>query len=291
MGPSRVKLVFMSGSKNTNLLSWSFQSYGAKIRIDSNSQDIIDKAKKVARQSLLSNVKTIGHSQHPDQIIELTKSKSGSYRFLQNGKYLSSGRSQKKFLKFFDTIIRISVGESARNLVFVHAGVVGWKGHAILMPGDSFTGKSTLVAALVKNGAEYYSDDFAILDSEGLVQPFPRAISMRTNDGSYVPYELSVDQLGGTIGQRHIPVALVLLTEYGAKKKWNPKILTPGQGILEIIPFVLPFSKQPEFSLKVLNNVTDNAIIASSPRSNAEHFAKTLLGFFDKMLGKGKIGL
>lgn len=275
----------------SGLYSWSFESYGAVIRICSNARDFITQAEEVARRSLLSNVKTVATSRKPDQVIELTKSKSGSYRFAHNGKYLASGRSRKKFFKFFDTIVRVSVGESAKNLVFIHAGVVGWKGRAILMPGDSFTGKSTLVAALVKNGADYYSDDFAILDAKGLVQPFPRAISMRTNDGNYTPYELSIDKLGGAVGKKRVPIGMILFTEYKTRTRWNPEVLTPGQGILEIIPFILSFKPQPEFSLKVLNKVADNAIIASSSRGHAEHFAKTLLGFFDKTLGYGKIGL
>ena len=271
--------------KKSGLFTWSFESYGAVIRIESNSPDFITQAEAVARHSLLSNVKTVTNKRKPDQIIELTKSKSGNYRFVYNGKYLASGRSRKKLFKFFDTIVRVSVGESAKNFVFIHAGAVGWKGRAILFPGDSFTGKSTLVAALVKNGAEYYSDDFAILDSEGLVQPFARAISMRTDDGNYVPYELSIEKLGGAVGKKLIPVGLILFTAYGARKKWSPKFLTPGHGILELVPFILSFKPQPEFSLKVLNKVIDNAIIASSSRGNADYFAKTLLGFFDKTRG------
>ena len=62
-----------------------------------------------------------------------------------------------------------------RERVFVHAGVVGWKGHAIVIPGRSRSGKTTLVAELVKAGAEYYSDEFAVLDAEGRVHPFPEA--------------------------------------------------------------------------------------------------------------------
>lgn len=268
-----------------NIFSWSFVSYGAVIRIESNSPDFLAQAEAVARHSLLSKVKTVTNGRRPDQIIELTKSKSGNYRFVHNGTYLASGRSRKKLFKFFDTIVRIAVAESAKELVFIHAGTVGWKGSAILLPGDSFTGKSTLVAALVKCGAEYYSDDFAILDSTGLVQPFPRAISMRTDDGKYVPYELSVDTLGGETGNRHIPVGMILFTKYGPRKKWKPRLLTPGQGILDLVPFTLSLKPQPGFSLKVLNKVTENAIIACSSRGNADRFAKTLLGFFDKSLG------
>lgn len=275
-------------NKNTeeiNVLSWSFESFGAVIRIDSNSPDFIAQAEAVARHSLLSNVRTVSNNRRPDQIIELNRLKSGNYRFAYNGKYLASGRSRKKLFKFFDTIVRVSVGESAKGLVFLHAGAVGWKGRAILLPGDSFTGKSTLVAALVRNGAEYYSDDFGILDRAGLVRPFPRAISMRSDDGNYRPYELSLDELDGAVGKKHIPVGMILFTEYGARKRWKPEVLTPGQGILKLVPFILSFKPQPGFSLKVLNKVADNAIIASSSRGNADRFAKTLLGFFDKTLG------
>lgn len=274
----------MPSSVKSKMLSWSFQSYGARIRIDSNSLEILNQAEAVTRRSLLTKVKTI-NNRDPDLIIELTKSKSGNCRMVRDGKYLTSGKIDKGFFKFFDTIIRVAVAEYARNLVFLHAGVVGWKGRAIIMPGDSFTGKSTLVAALVKNGADYYSDDFAILDSKGLVRAFPRTISMRTDDGKFVAYEVSVDQLGGDVGQKHIPVGMILLTEHSPKKRWNPKFLTPGQGILEIIPFILTFRTQPKFSLKVLNNIADHAIIAASPRYSADRFAKTLLDFFDKNVG------
>jgi hypothetical protein len=264
--------------------SWSFQSYGANIRIETDSVELFDITEKVIHRALLSNVKTV-NGQRPDITFEITKSKSGIYRLAKNGEYLSSGKSRKIFFKFFDTVIRVSVGEQAKNFVFLHAGAVGWKGRAIVMPGDSFTGKSTLVSALVKNGAEYYSDDFAILDKNGLVHAFPRTISMRTNDGKYIPYELTVDQLGGSVGSKHIPVGMVLLTRYASRQRWNPKFLSPGKGILEMIPYILTLRPQPEFSLKVLNNIAEHAIIAASPRGNADHFAKTLLGFFDKKFG------
>ena len=39
------------------------------------------------------------------------------------------------------------VAERAPDHLFVHAGVVGWEGGAIVMPGASFAGKTTLVQA------------------------------------------------------------------------------------------------------------------------------------------------
>jgi hypothetical protein len=64
------------------------------------------------------------------------------------------------------------VAEHAPDHLFVHAGVVGWEGRAIVMPGTSFAGKTTLVRAWLEAGATYYSDEFAVLDRAGRVHPF-----------------------------------------------------------------------------------------------------------------------
>ena len=45
------------------------------------------------------------------------------------------------------------VAEHAPDHLFVHAGVVGWNGRAIVMPGASFAGKTTLVQAWLEAGA------------------------------------------------------------------------------------------------------------------------------------------
>jgi len=50
----------------------------------------------------------------------------------------------------------IHVAEHAPDYIFVHAGVVAWRGRAIILPGVSFAGKSSLVAELVRAGATYY---------------------------------------------------------------------------------------------------------------------------------------
>src|SRR6202158_4766995 len=75
--------------------------------------------------------------------------------------------------------LQLYVAENAPHRLFVHAGVVGWRGNAIIIPGSSFTGKRTLVAALVGAGAPYYSDEYAILDRRGRVHPYPKPLSIR----------------------------------------------------------------------------------------------------------------
>src|SRR5690242_598561 len=86
--------------------------------------------------------------------------------------------------------MQLYVADHARGWVFVHAGVVGWKGTAILIPAPTFSGKSTLVQALVRAGATYYSDEYAVLDERGWVHPYPRPLHLRNGDdwrGTSIP--------------------------------------------------------------------------------------------------------
>jgi hypothetical protein len=257
------------------------RSYGVRVKIDGNDQSLIDDAAAVANRSLLGNLEKIDETRFDHEFL-MVRTPGGTYRLDQNGNYLASGRSRHKFLKFFDSIIRVSVGEFAVDKVFLHAGVVGWNGKAIVMPADSFQGKSTLVAELVRQGADYYSDEFAVLDADGAVHPFARPISLRTHDIHVKPYEVNVEELGGRAATSPIPVGMVLLTGFKEGAKWRPKILSAGKGLMEIMPFALSIRHRPEFSLKVLHNITTRAIIASGRRGSAELFARTLLKFVDK---------
>jgi hypothetical protein len=235
----------------------------------------------VLKVSLLNNVRPVRRKKF-DLVYQLNRDARGRRVIIQNGEKIAGGGTHKKFFKFWESILRVGIAERAVDLVFLHAGVVGWKGKAIIIPADSFKGKSTLVSELVRNGAEYYSDEFAIIDRNGLVYPFARPIGRRTED--YKPYELKIEELGGSFGLTPIPIGLVLITEFKADAKWSPKILTPGQGVLEMIPFTLCLRHRPDFSLEVLNNIASSAIIASSLRGTAEKFAKTLLNFVDKRI-------
>jgi hypothetical protein len=79
--------------------------------------------------------------------------------------------------------LELWVAEHARRHVFVHAGCVVVDGRAILMPGRSMSGKTSLTAALIRAGASYWSDEYAVLDSRGSVRPYPRRLAIRPYDG------------------------------------------------------------------------------------------------------------
>jgi len=266
-----------------------FESYGVRVKVQASDPELFELAEKTARRALLNRVKVIDGSD-PEHTFSIASDQDGKLFLFLNGSQLSYDTLRPRFFKFFDSMLRITIAEHAIGWVFVHAGAVGWKGKAIVLPANSFRGKTTLVAELVKNGAEYYSDEYAVIGGDGLVYPFPRDLSVRYMEQDSVREKnVPIESLGGRSGLKPIPIGLVLITEYDDNAVWDPKVLTPGQGIMEVIPHTIPRNFNTEFSLKVLNTAVSDAIILKSPRGDAATFALKLLSFFDNFSNLAKI--
>ncbi len=163
----------------------------------------------------------------------------------------------------------------AKDYLFVHAGVVGWQGRAILIPGRSMSGKTTLVRALLDAGATYYSDEFAVLDGEGRVHPYPLPISIRQGDnivGSKIPPET----LGIQSGTEPLPAALVVVTKYKPYARWRPEVLTPSQAMLALMDNTVAARRDPTFTMPILKQVAMNATTITSKRGDAKRVAPAI---------------
>lgn len=101
-------------------------------------------------------------------------------------------------LALLEAELHLHLAEHAPSLIFIHAGVAVHRGRAIVIPGPPLSGETTLIAALVRASALYFSDEYAFLDEYGLVYPFPRPLSIR-RDGAEDTRWL-VEGLGGCQG-------------------------------------------------------------------------------------------
>jgi hypothetical protein len=257
-----------------------FESYGVKVRLESNSAEILKKASETAGNALLGQVTEIACNE-AEQIFSFPVTDGGEVGIVQNGEEMARDGVSPRFWKFFDSLVRILVADHAPEVVFLHSGVIGWRGKAIILPGNSFYGKTTLVAELVRCGAQYYSDEYAVLDSEGLVHPFARPLSLRTDKPEITETAVEVEKLGGTSGTVPIPVGLVLFTRYEPESVPNYEFLTTGRAIMDIIAQTIAIRRNTEFAIKVLKNALTDVIIVKSPRPDAAQFARQFLEFVD----------
>jgi hypothetical protein len=172
--------------------------------------------------------------------------------------------------------MKLYVAEMARGRVFIHAGAVGWQGKAIIIPGRSLSGKSSLVAELVRRGAIYYSDEYAVLDVHGLVHPYPQPLAMR-RPGSARQKKCRAEDMGGSTGSRPLPVGLVISGRYEAGKRWHPQCLSPGQAVLELLGNTIAARRKPESVVAVLRRAVSGAKALKGSRGEAYETAALIL--------------
>src|SRR4051794_9464567 len=132
-------------------------------------------------------------------------------------------------LDALDAELRRVVATHAPQHVFVHAGVAARGGRAIVLPAASFAGKSELVAALVRAGADYGSDEYAVLGPDGLVHPYARRLSLRGRG------EVSAEELGGRTLTAPVRVGVIAATAYAAGAQWQPERRTAAAGALLLL--------------------------------------------------------
>ena len=180
-------------------------------------------------------------------------------------------------LEAFESWFRLSVAELTDRRVFVHAGVVGWKDRAILIPGKSFVGKTSLVAEFVKAGATYYSDEFAVLDSQGLVHPYHKPLALREPGGNGRQATVAVEEIGGRAGSKALPVGLVLVSEYKPGGYWRPRQLSPGHGVLTLLANTVSARRSHERVLDTLGRVVAAAPVLKSERGEGAETARLIL--------------
>jgi hypothetical protein len=198
-----------------------------------------------------------------------------SYRLTVGGHPLIESPHLPVVLDAFERHAELLAAERARDSLFVHAGVVAWHGRAIVMPGASFAGKTTLVQAWLEAGATYYSDEFAVLDRDGRVHPFARPLSIR--DGSAPTRRVPLEALGAETGTTPLPIGVVLVTSYRAGARWRPRRLTAAPTLLALMRHTVAARGNPEHSMPILKQAVSGGIAFAGPRGEARPVVSAVL--------------
>lgn len=193
------------------------------------------------------------------------------------GERIGASEDDELALGLLDAQIRAQIALLAPDHVFVHAGVVACGDRAVLLPGFTYSGKTTLTRALVKEGATYYSDELAAIDGRGLVHPYPKPLSIRRPDGSGRPTETPAEALGGKTGAKPVPVALIAVTAYRPGASFAPEPLSPGAALLALLEHTIPARTRPRQALATLKAAVEKAIAWKSERGEAEQAARAML--------------
>ena len=199
------------------------------------------------------------------------------YEVFEDGTLLARETSLQSAACMVESRVQLTVAALAKGPIFVHAGVVGWRDKAIVIPGRSFSGKSTLVMAFAEAGADYYSDEYALFDADGKIHPYWRQPKLRSASGRIVAGRLRNNII--LEGPPPAPISLgwVLMSRYEAKSSWQPRRLTCGETMLGLLDNTVPIRSRPEESVRRLAKAVVNAQGFEGPRGEAADMARQIL--------------
>ena len=256
-------------------VGFSFESFGLRIGVRSNSVSMIEQL----RASLPWGARR-ARGRRVDRL----------YSFLVGGEddrqarrrvnvlycdWTVGGKSERRdeLVEWFAVDAKMTTAEFSPNFTFIHAGVVEWHGRAIIIPGKSHSGKSTLVAALVRAGARYFSDEYALVDERGLIHPYAAALSLREERFGR---QVSVP-LPGKRGRGVLEPGLVVIAPYKEGSRSQIRPLSRGEGTLELLRNAVSGRRQTERALASLARLAERADFFRGARGEADRFAARLL--------------
>jgi hypothetical protein len=266
---------------NLNRLNWvtgfSFLSYGLRVGVRTNDRRVIEKLlPHLPPGWKISNASV-------DRLYSLFVRSKGNrqtekaHTLYADAEKLGSNARLDELLNFFESDLQLYIAEYAPQRIFVHAGVVGWKGKAIIIPGRSYSGKTTLVASLIKAGATYYSDEYAVLDQSGLVHSYPRKLGIREGNKVIKTRKYAAEEIGAKTGRKPLPVGLIFISQYKEGARFRPQELSAGEAVLALLKNTVSARRQPEMALATLFKVVSGAQLIKSKRGEANEIIDKVL--------------
>jgi len=251
----------------------SLASYGVRVGIRVSTSNILEDLLKripVAWKPAASPIVERMYS-----VIAGRKSPRASLRLYNlvyaNAERISRAADFEQSLEAFESDLQLYIAENAPRHLFVRSGVVGWRGRAIIMPGENFSGKTTIVREMVRAGATYYSDEYAVIDREGRVHPFLKPLGLRDGD------KREINNPGGRAGIKPLEPAMILICKYKLGARWRPRRLSPGEGALEIMANAVSTRGRPARALATIHKVVSRATIMKGTCGEARQVVEYVL--------------
>ena len=204
-----------------------------------------------------------------DRVYAIVENGAGGWKLYADSRKVAEGAGAAEIKRRLRAHAQLFVAATSEQYVFIHAGVVAFGGQAIVIPGRSYSGKTTLVAEFVKAGATYYSDEYALLDQAGRVYPYPRPLSVRAKRTG-IQRDVASESLGGPTGNQPLPVGLILLTKYQAGAQWNPVSVAAREASKGLALNAVAIRRFPATTIKAISCASATANVLQGVRGEAK---------------------
>lgn len=162
----------------------------------------------------------------------LLQTDSSSQLFVDDVLIASADQPQSLLRKALD-VLDTTLIQRLQNLHAVHAGAVLIDGRALLVAGGSHSGKSSLVAELLRRGAACFSDEYALIDAAGWVHAYPRILLLRNGGNDQTP--VLPESCNARVAAAPAQVGWVFSLQYDASAGWDVAPVHQSLALLSLL--------------------------------------------------------
>jgi hypothetical protein len=196
-------------------LAFAIQAFDCSIYIENACPELQDTLERYIFPVLPKN----GAPSSSKHVVVCINRADGAYRVsVENVEVVSTNDKTELLLSVLQALDE-AVIYRLQSLKAVHAGAVVLQDRAILIPGRTHAGKSSMVAELLRRGAKLLSDEYALIDGEGRVHSYPRPLLLRDSHLRQSPTLPS--ELGSEFIRDPVPVGWILALEYQPGSSWE----------------------------------------------------------------------
>lgn len=171
-------------------------------------------------------------SSSPDIYLRVDRDAEG-FRVLLNHKLAASVITLNDVALAAVKVLDDAVVHRMKTFRAVHAGAVLIEGRALLVPGSTHAGKSSLVAELLRRGASHFSDEYAFIDSEGRVHSYPRPLLLR--NGGPLQSLVFPEELNACFVSEPAPVGWIMALDYVPGELWQVQEISQGEAVMHLL--------------------------------------------------------
>ena len=257
----------------------AFEAFGARIGIRTAEPVASELQLRLPPRARLITTEDYDTVYSVDSTPSGSNSDDAGFQLARDGVGVGSFPTLSDIRREIESDMHFRVALAARDFLFVHAGVVRWNGRAVVVPGRTETGKSSLTMALVRAGGAYYSDEYAVLDGDGRVHPYAKPLFQRQKTGP--PRQFAAEELGSPPDAGAVPMGLTVVTRFRAGTAWNPQRISKAQAMMALFDNTVVARIRPEFALTVLAKAVESTTGLEGDRGEAAEMTSALLAAVD----------
>lgn len=209
--------------------SFGVSAFGSKIRVEADS----DQTYQLLQRSVFPSLERSRFSIECADLHICVIRRTDQFELLFNDQWIQSSSHPSGLLRSMIDCLDHAVIGRLRDFHVVHAGAVLMGNRALLFPGASHSGKSSLVPELLRCGARCFSDEYALIDRQGRVHSYPRPLMIRCGDREQrfaLPEEFK-----SSVADTSAAVGWILSLRFSSSSGWSVAETSQSQGMMSLL--------------------------------------------------------